>query len=324
MTASKARIVFMGTPDFAVASLDALIGEGYNVVGVVTIPDKSIGKHQSIPQFSPIKQYALSHEIPLLQPKKLKDPDFLKSLKAWNTDLQVVVSFRLLPEVVWNMPSLGTFNLHASLLPQYRGAAPINWAIINGEKETGVTTFFLDYEIDTGKIIAQECIPIKETDNAGTIHDELMYLGAKLVVKTTNDILSGTVKLISQDETNLGKQKLKIAPKIFREVCKIDWNKTTREIHNFIRGLSPYPGAWTELTCVKGMTFPFKIFETEKADCHDYSLPVGTIVSDKKVYIDVRTKDGFIRLRNVQLAGKKRMPVTDFLKGNAYLLSLHF
>src|SRR5215470_17461103 len=282
MTINRIRIVFMGIPNFAVASLNALIEGGYNVVGVVTMPDKPIGKHQSVLQSSPVKQYALSHKIPILQPEKLKDSIFLKKLKTWNADLQIVVAFRMLPEVVWNMPHLGTFNLHASLLPQYRGAAPINWAIINGEKKTGVTTFFLTHEIDTGKIIAQECIPIKDTDNAGIVHNKLMYLGAKLVVKTINEILNSTVKLISQDEMNFGKLELKSAPKIFKETCQINWNKTTREIHNFVRGLSPYPGAWTELTSAKRATLFFKIFETEKANCHNYSLPIGSIVSDKK------------------------------------------
>lgn len=318
MVINGTRIVFMGTPDFAVASLNALIENGYNVVGVVTIPDKFMGKRSIL--HSPIKQYALSHKLPLLQPERLKDTVFLRKLKAWNADLQVVVAFRMLPEVVWNMPHLGTFNLHASLLPQYRGAAPINWAIINGEKKTGVTTFFLNHEIDTGKILAQKCIPIKSTDNAGIIHNKLMYLGAKLVVETVNDILNGTVKLISQDELIFGKQELKSAPKIFRETCQINWNKTVIETHNFVRGLSPYPGAWTELISAKGTVLFLKIFETEKIYCHNCSLSIGSIVSDKKKYIDICTQGGFIRLKSIQLAGKKQMPVANFLKGNAHLL----
>jgi methionyl-tRNA formyltransferase len=312
------RIVFMGTPDFAVESLRALVEGGYKVAGVVTMPDKPVGKHQSVLQASPVKQYALSQHLPVLQPEKLKDPDFLEALKAWHAGLQIVVAFRMLPEVVWNMPRLGTFNLHASLLPQYRGAAPINWAIINGETVTGVTTFFLTHEIDTGKIIYQEKIPIEDTDNAGIIHDKLRQLGAKLVVKTVDDILNDTIRPIPQEELVSHSQELKPAPKIFKETCRIDWNKTTKEIYDFIRGLSPYPGAWTEFTTPKGEVLHFKLFETEKI-IQAHELPAGTIVSDGKTFLDVSTWDGFIRLKNLQQAGKKRMPVADFLRGKNFL-----
>ncbi|MDR0680656.1 MAG: methionyl-tRNA formyltransferase [Dysgonamonadaceae bacterium] len=312
------RIVFMGTPDFAVESLRALVEGNYNVVGVITMPDKPVGKHQSVLQASPVKQYALSQNIPLLQPEKLKEPKFLEQLRAWNADLQIVVAFRMLPEVVWNMPLGGTFNLHASLLPQYRGAAPINWAIINGEKETGITTFFLTHEIDTGKIISQVKIPITETDNAGTIHDQLMHSGAKLVVKTVDDILNDLVKPVAQETMVTGVENFKPAPKIFKETCRIDWNKRTKEIYDFIRGLSPYPAAWTELTTSKGEVLNLKLFETEKiSQLHEWNA--GTIVSDGKTFLDVATVDGFIRLKNIQQAGKKRMSATDFLRGNSRL-----
>jgi methionyl-tRNA formyltransferase len=309
------RIVFMGTPDFAVESLRALVEGGYNVVGVITVPDKPVGKHQSVLQASPVKQYALAQNRPVLQPEKLKDPGFLEALKAWNADLQIVVAFRMLPEVVWNMPRLGTFNLHASLLPQYRGAAPINWAVINGEKETGITTFFLTHEIDTGKVIYQEKVPIEDTDNAEIVHDKLMYLGARLVVKTVDDILNDSIKPIPQEEMLLNTEELKPAPKIFKETCRIDWNKSAKEVYDFIRGLSPYPGAWTELTTPAGEILNLKIFATEKIN-QIHELPVGTIVSDGKKFMDVSTPDGFIRLKNIQQAGGKRMAIEDFLRGN--------
>jgi len=264
-TANKSlRIVFMGTPEFAVESLRALVENGYHVAGVVTIPDKPVGKHHSVLQASPVKEYALSQNLPLLQPEKLKDVDFLERLRAWNADLQVVVAFRMLPEAVWNMPRLGTFNLHASLLPQYRGAAPIQWAIINGEKETGVTTFFLTHTIDTGKIIAQERILVAPTDTAGIVHDRLMHLGAQLVIKTVDAIVNGQIHLIDQKTLVVNENDLKPAPKISTETCAIDWNKTTEEIYNQIRGLSPYPTAWTVLQTNKGELIHCKIFESEK------------------------------------------------------------
>jgi methionyl-tRNA formyltransferase len=312
------RIVFMGTPGFAVESLRALVEGGYKVVGVVTMPDKPAGRGYKL-QASPVKEYALSQGLPLLQPEKLKEPDFLEKLKAWNADLQIVVAFRMLPEVVWDKPPLGTFNHHASLLPQYRGAAPINWAIINGEKETGVTTFFLTHEIDTGKIISQEKIPIADTDNAEIIHDKLMHLGASLVVKTVDDIRNENVRPIDQKTIVSEAGTLKSAPKIFKETCQIDWHKTTREIYDFIRGLSPYPAAWTELKTSQGEALNLKIFEAEKIN-NPHQTPAGTIVSDGKKQFDIATADGFIRLKSLQQAGKKRMTAEAFLQGNAYLL----
>jgi methionyl-tRNA formyltransferase len=315
---SDLRIVFMGTPDFAVESLRALVEGKYNVTGVITMPDKPVGKHQSTLQASPVKQYALSQNLPLLQPENLKDSGFLEKLKAWNADLQIVVAFRMLPEVVWNMPRLGTFNLHASLLPQYRGAAPINWAIINGEKETGITTFFLSHEIDTGKIISQVKIPVAETDNAEILHDQLMCLGAELVVKTVDDILNDSIKPVAQENVIPDAGELKPAPKIFKETCRIDWNKSTKEIYDFIRGLSPYPAAWTKPVTEKGDILHLKIFEVEKIN-RPHKEAVGRIVSDGKTFLDISTRDGFIRLKNIQQAGKKRMPVEDFLRGNGQL-----
>jgi methionyl-tRNA formyltransferase len=310
------RIVFMGTPDFAVESLRVLVEGGYNIVGVITMPDKPAGKHQSVLQASPVKEYALSQNLPLLQPEKLKDPGFIEQLKAWKADLQIVVAFRMLPEIIWNMPFLGTFNLHASLLPQYRGAAPINWAIINGEKETGVTTFFLTHEIDTGKIIFQERIPIEDTDNAETIHDQLMRTGAGLVLKTVDAITNKEIRPIEQKAIIVNEESLKPAPKIFKETCLIDWRKTTKEVYDFIRGLSPYPTAWTELKIAQEKILNLKIFETEKI-LKPHNLTAGSIVIDGKEELDIAASDGFIRIKNLQQAGKKRMPVEDFLCGNA-------
>jgi len=308
------RIVFMGTPEFAVESLRCLVENGYQVVGVVTTPDKPAGKHHSALKASPVKEYALSQNLPLLQPEKLKDPDFLEQLGAWNADLQIVVAFRMLPEVVWNMPRLGTFNLHASLLPQYRGAAPIQWAIINGEKETGVTTFFLTHTIDTGKIIAQELIPVGDADTAGIIHDRLMYLGAQLVIKTVDIISKGQINPVEQGTLVDNESDLKPAPKIFNETCEIDWNKTTAEIYNFIRGLSPYPAAWTMLRTNKGELIHCKIFESEKI-IQPHQLSPGTIDSTNKNCLKIATSDGFIQVKSIQQAGKKRMSIADFLRG---------
>jgi len=307
----------MGTPEFAVESLQALVEGGYNVVGVITMPDKPAGRGYKL-QASPVKEYALSQNLPLLQPEKLKDPLFLDALKDWKADLQIVAAFRMLPEVVWNMPRLGTFNLHASLLPQYRGAAPIHWAIINGETETGVTTFFLTHEIDTGQIIYQKKIPIEATDNAGTVHDKLMRLGANLVIKTVNDVFSHSIKPISQSEMVTDERELKLAPKIFKETCRINWNKTIGEIHDFVRGLSPYPSAWSDLTTPTGEMFSLKIFETEKI-YQTHELPPGTIVSDGKNFMDVSAMDGFIRLKSIQQTGKKRMAIEEFLRGRRFV-----
>ena len=239
------RIVYMGTPDFAVEALRQLVEGGYNVVGVITMPDKPAGRGHKI-QYSPVKQYALEQNLPLLQPEKLKDEAFVQALRDWKADLQIVVAFRMLPEVVWNMPRLGTFNLHASLLPQYRGAAPINWAVINGDTETGITTFFLQHEIDTGKVIQQVRVPIADTDNVEVVHDKLMVLGGKLVLETVDAILNDTVKPIAQEDMAVVGE-LRPAPKIFKETCRIDWHSPVKRVYDFIRGLSPYPAAWSEL-----------------------------------------------------------------------------
>lgn len=318
MDKKSLRIVYMGTPDFAVESLKALVERGYNVVGVITMPDKAIGKSHSILSCSPVKEYALSQNLPILQPEKLKDPEFLQALKEWNADLQIVVAFRMLPEVVWNMPRLGTFNLHASLLPQYRGAAPINRAIINGETETGITTFFLTHEIDTGKIIDQVKIPISDTDNAEIIHDKLMHLGASLVIKTVDDILNNSIRPIAQEDLTHNPGELKPAPKIFKETCQIDWKQDVKSVYDFIRGLSPYPAAWTILKTSQGTELNLKVFESGK--CFEpHNLQPGTIKTDGKNYLDIAVKDGFIRLLSIQQAGKKRMSIIHFLRGNGHL-----
>jgi methionyl-tRNA formyltransferase len=314
MTKQDLRIVFMGTPDFAVESLRILVENGYNVVGVITMPDKPAGRGHKL-QPSAVKNYAVEQNLPLLQPEKLKDEAFHEALKSWQADLQIVVAFRMLPEVVWNMPRLGTFNLHASLLPEYRGAAPINWAIINGERETGVTTFFLTHEIDTGKIIKQEKVAIGENDNAGKIHDELMNVGARLVKETVDDLLAGKVDAIDQSQFFQAESELKAAPKIFKETCQIDWSKSAQQAHNLIRGLSPYPAAWTELK-LQETAEPqyFKIFETEVIP-EAHALAPATVVSDFKTYLRVATPDGFLELKSIQVPGKKGMAVGEFLRG---------
>ena len=302
----------MGTPEFAQFTLQRLVEENYNIVGVVTMPDKPMGRHGSVLQSSPVKKYAVEQGIPVLQPEKLKDPAFIEQLSALNADLQIVVAFRMLPEIVWSMPRLGTFNLHGSLLPQYRGAAPINWAIINGDKETGVTTFFLKHEIDTGDIIYRESIPILPTDNAGTMHDKLMALGADLTVKTLQDILAGNVKPIPQAE--IPADELRPAPKIFKETCRIDWNQPTARINDFIRGLSPYPAAWTVLHAADGSEHDFKIYAAEPVPDAPKQKP-GTITCDGRKNLCVATSDGALRLLEVQIAGKKRMDICSFLCG---------
>ncbi len=307
------RIVYMGTPEFAVESLKRLVEGGYNIVGVITMPDKPMGRHGSVLQPSPVKQYAISQGLKVLQPEKLKDESFVAELRELKADLQIVVAFRMLPEVVWNMPRLGTFNLHASLLPQYRGAAPINWAVINGETETGITTFFLKHEIDTGEIIDQVRVPIADTDNVGDVYERLMNLGGDLVVKTVDSILDGSVKTVPQDKLAEG-EVLRPAPKIFKETCRIDWSKGVKQIYDFVRGLSPYPAAWTELC--QGSTAPqvLKIYETDKIFA-EHSFEPGTVVTDKKTYFRIAVTDGYINIRSLQLAGKKRMGVADFLRG---------
>ena len=308
------RIVYMGTPEFAVESLKRLVEGGYNVVGVITMPDKPIGRHGSVLQASPVKQYAVSQGLKVLQPEKLKDEAFLEELRSLQADLQIVVAFRMLPEVVWAMPPMGTFNLHAALLPQYRGAAPINWAVINGDTETGITTFFLKHEIDTGDIIQQVRVPIADTDNVEIVYDKLMMLGGDLVLETVDAILTGTVKPIPQDELIQIETELRPAPKIFKETCRIDWNKSVKQIYDFVRGLSPYPAAWTELCTTEGKPQVLTIYETEK-QFKEHNLPIGTIDSDEKTYFRIAVKDGFVNIRSLQLAGKKRMEVGDFLRG---------
>jgi len=315
MDKKELRIVYMGTPDFAVESLRALVEGGYNVVGVITMPDKPVGRHGSVLQPSPVKEYALSQNLPVLQPEKLKDEAFIAELRALNADLQIVVAFRMLPEVVWDMPRFGTFNLHASLLPQYRGAAPINWAVINGDTETGVTTFFLTHEIDTGKIIRQKHLPIADTDNVGVVHDALMTIGAGLVTETVDLLLVGKVDAIPQEEFFKDAAELRPAPKIFKDTCRINWEQPLKKIYDFIRGLSPYPAAWTDLVAPDGSRLALKVYETEKHPA-SHNHATGTILTDAKSYIDVAVKDGYIRLLSLQLAGKKRMGVKDFLNGN--------
>lgn len=302
----------MGTPHFAVEALRQLVEGGYNVVGVITMPDKPAGRGHKI-QYSPVKEYALGQNLPLLQPEKLKDEAFVQALREWKADLQIVVAFRMLPEVVWNMPRLGTFNLHASLLPQYRGAAPINWAVINGDTETGITTFFLKHEIDTGEVIQQVRVPIADTDNVEIVHDKLMTLGGKLVVETVDAILNGTVKPIPQEEMAVTGE-LRPAPKIFKETCRIDWNQSVKKIYDFIRGLSPYPAAWSELCSPEGESVVVKVFESEKLE-EAHQLPIGTVVTDGKKYIKVAVADGFVSILSLQLPGKKRLKTDELLRG---------
>lgn len=302
------KIIYMGTPDFAVEPLRRLVEAGKNIVAVVTMPDKPAGRGHKI-QFSPVKEYALSVNLPILQPVNLKDPEFIEQLRSYQADLQIVVAFRMLPEIVWNMPPLGTFNLHASLLPQYRGAAPINWAVINGETETGITTFFLQHEIDTGNIIMQQKIDIAPDDNAGIVHDKLMYLGSDLVLQTVNQIESGNVASIPQPEG-----ELKPAPKIFKDTCRINFNTTAESVRNLVRGLAPYPAAWIELADTEGNATNMKIYEVSKELCTP-THPVSTLVCDGKKVLKVAVQDGYIHLDQVQLAGKKRMPAADLMRG---------
>lgn len=298
------RVIFMGTPEFAVESLKILVENEVNIVAVITAPDKPQGRGKKLGS-SPVKKFAEQNELPFLQPKNLKDKGFLTTLDALKADLQIVVAFRMLPEVVWNMPPLGTFNLHASLLPQYRGAAPINWAIMNGETETGVTTFFLKHEIDTGSVIYQEKEPILRKDTIGTLYERLMHKGAKLVLKTTQAIAKGDYPRIPQNET----LEIKHAPKIFKPDCEINWKQPAENIRNFVRGLSPYPVAWTKLD---GKTL--KVFATEIAE-NESKKPVGKFDSDGTNYIRVKTTDGTLDILELQLEGKKRMKTIDFLRG---------
>ena len=310
---SKLRIIFMGTPEFAVESLDILLKNNYNIVGVITVPDKPAGRGQQIQQ-SAVKKYAEEKGLNIIQPDKLKNELFLSQLKDLKADLQIIVAFRMLPEVVWNMPPIGTINLHGSLLPQYRGAAPINWAIINGERETGVSTFFLKQEIDTGQIIFREIITIGGNEIAGEIHDKLMHLGARLILKTVKAIVTGNYPQMEQSLLLPAGQEIKNAPKILKDDCIINWNKNADFIHNFIRGLSPYPTAFSNFCSPENKTYSVKIFRTEKL-IEKHSYPLFSIVTDSKTYLKVSVKDGFISIIDLQLAGKKRMPVNDFLRG---------
>jgi methionyl-tRNA formyltransferase len=316
MNKNDLKIVFMGTPDFAVASLRTLVENDYRVVGVVTTPDKPVGRHGSILQHSPVKEYALSKGLRILQPEKLKDETFLAELRALQADLQIVVAFRILPEVVWDMPRYGTFNLHGSLLPQYRGAAPINWAVIHGEKETGVTTFFLTHGVDTGRIIRQRQIAIAETDNAGSVHDRLMVVGVELVLETVNLIIAheGRIETIPQENLYVEPSELRPAPKLFKDTCRINWQQPAKVIYNFIRGLSPYPTAWTELEMPDGTCQSLKIYEATIVP-KPHNLKAGTILTDLKTFLDITVEDDCIRLLSIQLSGKKRLTVKEFLNG---------
>jgi len=300
------RIIFMGTPDFAVASLQALLDAGENVVAVITSPDKPAGRGQKLHQ-SAVKQFAVANNIPVLQPEKLKNPTFIETLKSYQADLQVVVAFRMLPEVVWDMPKLGTINVHASLLPQYRGAAPINHAIINGEKESGVSTFLLQHEIDTGNILLSKRVEIKETDNAGILHDKLMEAGAETLIQTIKGFKEKTLTPIPQQDIHV--DELKHAPKIFKDDCKIDWTLNNEQIYNKIRGLSPYPAAYTFID-----NKTLKIYEAQK-EANTIKLDIGQYTTDGKTYIKFASNDGLISLKSVQIEGKKRMSVDEFLRG---------
>ncbi len=301
----------MGTPEFAVETLKALVENHYNVVAVVTQPDKPVGRHQNELQPSEVKKYALEHNLPVLQPVKMKDPEFVETLRSYQANLQVVVAFRMLPEVVWAMPEYGTFNVHAALLPQYRGAAPINWAVINGETETGVTTFFLDHDIDTGRIIMKKHFPIPDDANVEYVYDGLMHLGAEICMETLEAIVAadGHPASIPQEES----AELKAAPKIFKETCQINWNQPAKRIYDFVRGLSPYPGAWTVLKDEKGGETVLKIFRTTKTD-KQVNDRVGTLMADRK-YLYIACADAWLQIDELQLAGKKRMDAQAFLNG---------
>jgi len=307
------RIVFFGTPEFSVEVLKTLHQHNKNIVAVVTAPDKPSGRGRQLSP-SAVKEYALQNNLPVLQPEKLKSPEFIEQLKILSADLFIVVAFRMLPEVVWNMPPKGTFNLHASLLPQYRGAAPINWAIINGETKTGITTFFLQHKIDTGNIIFREEIEILPTDNAGTLHDKLMIKGAQLVLKTVNTIEENKITITSQSDLLNGKEELKHAPKIFKETCKIDWHNNAEAVHNLIRGLSPYPAAYTELTN-KEKEINIKVFSGNIAEALNDTTQIGQVKTDNKSFLKIACADAWYNITELQASGKKRMPIADFLRG---------
>ena len=315
MKKEELRIVFMGTPEFAVASLQQLVEGGYNVVAVVTQPDKPVGRHQEQLQPSQVKQYAVTHGIPVLQPVKMKDPEFVEELRSYKADLQVVVAFRILPEIVWAMPRFGTFNVHAALLPQYRGAAPINWAVINGETETGVTTFFLDKNIDTGRIIMQKHFPIPDEADVEYVYDGLMHLGADIAIETIDKMLenNGNIESIAQgDFSQFSEDELKPAPKIFKETCQINWKLPAKHVYDFVRGLSPYPGTWTNME-ENGKQSVLKIFKTAKTSATG-DEEVGSVKVEKgRLY--VMCGDAWLEILELQMAGKKRMNARDFLNG---------
>lgn len=306
----KLRIVYMGTPDFAVAPLCRLVEEGYQIVSVITMPDKPAGRGLKM-QESAVKRYAREAGLPILQPEKLKQPEFVEQFRALDADLAIVIAFRMLPEIIWSAPRLGTFNLHASLLPQYRGAAPINWALINGEQRTGVTTFMLNHEIDKGDMLGQTEVEITPEDNAGTLHDKLMEAGVDLVLQTVEAIATGAARPIAQPEK--GDKPLKEAPKIFKEDCKIDWNQKGENIRNQVRGLSPYPAAWSTLAG-NGEKLSVKIFEVD-FERSDHTLAPGTLSSEGKKFLKAACSDGYIRIEELQLAGKKRMKTEELLRG---------
>lgn len=317
------RIVFMGTPEFAVESLKSLVEGGYNVVAVVTQPDKPVGRHQDTLQPSQVKQYALSKGFPVLQPVKMKDPEFVEQLRSYQADLQVVVAFRMLPEVVWDMPRFGTFNVHAALLPQYRGAAPINWAVINGETETGVTTFFLDHDIDTGRIIMQKPFAIPDDADVEYVYDGLMHLGAEIAVETIDRLIAsdGNIDSMPQDEMITTDTVLHSAPKIFKDTCRIDFNQPAKKVYDFIRGLSPYPGAWTEIQKEGSKAQVLKVFKTSKtgkavvaSSENAASSVVGTLRVEGKS-LQIACADEWLQLDTIQISGKKRMEARDFLNG---------
>jgi methionyl-tRNA formyltransferase len=308
------RIVFMGTPEFAVPTLQALVENDYNVVAVVTQPDKPVGRHQTEMQPSEVKKYALEHNLPVLQPVKMKDPEFVEQLRSYQANLQVVVAFRMLPEVVWDMPAYGTFNVHAALLPQYRGAAPINWAVIHGETQTGVTTFFLDHDIDTGRIIMQKPFDIPDTADVEYVYDGLMHLGAEICLETLDKIIAadGHPESIPQEQMIPVGSELHAAPKIFKDTCEINWNKPAKQVYDFIRGLSPYPGAWTTLVSPEGKETVLKIFKTSKTGNTSGELGHTAIIDRKPC---IKAADELLMIEELQLAGKKRMNGKDFLNG---------
>lgn len=317
------RIIFMGTPEFAVESLKSLVEGGYHVVAVVTQPDKPVGRHQDTLQAPPVKQYALSQGLPVLQPVKMKDPDFIEALRSYEADLQVVVAFRMLPEIVWAMPRFGTFNVHAALLPQYRGAAPINWAVINGETETGVTTFFLDHDIDTGRIIMQKPFAIPDDADVEYVYDGLMHLGAEIAVETIDRLIAsdGNIDSMPQDEMITTDTVLHSAPKIFKDTCRIDFNQPAKKVYDFIRGLSPYPGAWTEIQKEGSKAQVLKVFKTSKtgkavvaSSENAASSVVGTLRVEGKS-LQIACADEWLQLDTIQISGKKRMEARDFLNG---------